>query len=105
MDDPWHDYLALPIAPVVLLAQLVALFIRPRRVRLVVALGCTAVITAMLVYVASLDIPASEGVSIGEPLLALWLGLSVVLLVVELVREGVGSVWRRFRRPSSTATF
>jgi hypothetical protein len=52
----------------------------------------------MLVYVASLDVPASEGVNIGEPLLALWLAVSVVLLVVALIREGAGSVWRRFRR-------
>ena len=94
MGDPWHDYLALPIAPFLLLVQLGALFIRPRWVRLVLAVGCTAAIAVMLAYVASLDVPASQGVNIGEALLALWLSVSIVLLVAAFVREGVGFVWR-----------
>jgi hypothetical protein len=101
--DPWHDYLALPVAPFILLAQLIALFIRPRWVRLAFAFGCTAAIALMLAYVASLETPASDGVNIGEPLLALWLGLSIVLLVIEVAREGIAAVWRRLR-PARSAT-
>jgi hypothetical protein len=102
--DPWHDYLAFPIAPFLLLAQAVALFVPPRWVRLVFTVGCTVAIAVMFAYVASLDIPTNEGANIGAGVLALWLAISIVLLVVELVREGVGSAWRRFRRPSKSAT-
>ena len=101
--DPWHDYLALPVAPFLLLAQLVALFIRPRWVRLVFASGCTASIALMLAYVASLETPASDGVNIGEGLLALWLGVSIVLLVVEVAREGIAVLWRHLH-PARSAT-
>jgi hypothetical protein len=96
--DPWYDYLALPIAPVLLVAQLIALFIRPRWVRLAFGFGSTVAIGLMLAYVASLDDHASEGVNIGEALLALWFGISIVLLVIELVREGISSLWRQARR-------
>jgi hypothetical protein len=102
--DPWHDYLALPIAPFVLIAQATALFIRPRWVRLVFAFGCTAAIAVMLAYVASREIAASDGVNIGQGVLTLWLILSVLLLVVEVAREGIAGLWRRFRRPPRSAT-
>jgi hypothetical protein len=102
--DPWHDYLALPVAPFLLVTQLVALFVRPRWIRLVFAFGCTAAIALMLAYVASLETPASDGVNIGEGLLALWLGISVVLLVLEVAREAIAVVWRRVHRPRSATS-
>jgi hypothetical protein len=80
------------------------LFIRPRWVRLVFAVGCTVAIAVMFACVASLDLPADEGANIGAGVLALWLAITIALLVVELVREGVGSAWRRVRRPSESAT-
>ena len=100
--DPWHDYLALPVGPLLLLAQLIAVFIRPRWVRLVFGFGCTTAIALMLGYVSSLETRASEGVDIGEALLAFWLGISIVLLVIEVAREGIAAFWRRFHRPDRT---
>ena len=102
--DPWHDYLALPLAPLILVGQVVAFFIRSWWVRLVVSVACVAAIASMLVYVASLDIPADEGANIGEGVLALWLAVSIVLLVAELTREGISVLWRRVRPPSWSAT-
>jgi hypothetical protein len=101
--DPWDDYLTLPIAPFVLLTQVVALFLRPRWVRLVFAFGCTLAITVMFAYVVSLDLPASEGVNIGAGVLTRWLLISIALLIVEIARESVGAIWRRFRRARGSA--
>jgi hypothetical protein len=94
--DPWHDYLAFPVAPLVLVTQVSALFLRPRWVRLVFAGGCTAAIAAMFAYVESLYVPASEGVNIGAGILGLCLFASIALLVVALAREGIALLWRGF---------
>ena len=94
--DPWYDYLAFPVAPLLLVTQVGALFLRQRWVRLVFAGGCTAAIAAMFAYVESLYVPATEGVNIGAGILVLCLVVSVALLVVALAREGIALLWRGF---------
>lgn len=58
--DPWYDYLAFPVAPLVLLGQFLALFSRRWR-RVVSAVGTVAVF-AMLSLVSVL--PSGEGADI-----------------------------------------
>jgi hypothetical protein len=87
--DPWHDYLALPIAPLVLLVQLGALFIPHRVWRWALALACPGAILVMLFYVASLPERPGEGVNIGAGVLLLWTVVSAVLLVIALAAEVV----------------
>jgi ABC-type glycerol-3-phosphate transport system permease component len=59
--DPWHDYLALPIAPLVLLVQAVGLFLPLRALRWALALACPLAILVMFVYVESLPLEREEG--------------------------------------------
>ena len=94
--DPWHDYLALPIAPLFLFAQLAALFLPRWQLRLAVSVTATLVIWAMLAYVASLD-TTGEGVNIGAGILALWLAVSIWLLVAAVIREAVTAAVRYVR--------
>jgi hypothetical protein len=86
-DDPWYDYLALPIAPLVLLVQFGALFIPRWWLRWVLSVTCFVSITAMLEYVASLPIGPDEGVNIGAGVLALWWLCSFVLALVLVGRD------------------
>jgi hypothetical protein len=93
--DPWHDYLALPIAPLVLLVQAGALFL-PRRVwRWGLGIACPLAILAMLLYVASLPTKPEEGVNIGAGVILLWMVVSVALLLVAVLAE----VLRLMRAP------
>jgi hypothetical protein len=87
--DPWHDYLALPIAPLVLVVQVIALFLPQRSVRWTLAVLCALAILAMLLYVDSLPVEPDEGVNIGAGVLFLWLIVSIALLVIAIVVEGV----------------
>ncbi len=87
--DPWHDYLALPIAPLVLLVQAGALFVPRRPLRWALAVACPLAILIMLLYVESLTIEPDEGVNIGAGVLLLWMLVSGALLLVALVAEGV----------------
>jgi hypothetical protein len=87
--EPWHDYLALPIAPLVLVVQIVALFLPRRSVRWALAAACPLAILAMLLYVDSLPDEPGEGVNIGAGVLVLWLVVSVAVLVIAVVMEGV----------------
>jgi hypothetical protein len=106
--DPWYDYLALPIAPLVLLVQFGALFVRPWWLRWGISAACIAAITVMLSYVASLPVGPDEGVNIGAGVLALWWLCSLVLVLVlagrDLIVLGFRAVrWRfadRNARPS-----
>ena len=88
--DPWYDYLTFPIAPLVLLVQLVAVFLPSRPWRWALGLGCPLAIVAMFLYVVSIPVGPDEGVNIGAAIFVLWLLGSGVLLVfallVELVR-------------------
>jgi hypothetical protein len=96
--DPWYDYLALPVAPLVLLAQVGALFLPSRAWRWALGLACPLAILAMFLYVDSLPNEPDEGVNIGAGLLVLWLLVSGVLLVLALLVELV----RHSRAPRFT---
>ena len=89
--DPWYDYLALPIAPLVLLVQLGAVFVPSRAWRWALGIACPLAILAMFLYVVSLPVKPNEGVNIGAAIFVLWLlvsgALLVLALVVELVRH------------------
>jgi hypothetical protein len=86
--DPWYDYLAIPIAPLVLLAQIGILFLPSRAWRGVLSLACPLAILAMVLYVDSRPIPPDESsVNIGAGVFFLWLVVSVVLLVLALLVE------------------
>jgi hypothetical protein len=87
--DPWHDYLAFPVAPLVLLGQLIALFLRPQMLRWALEIACPLAIIAMFAYVSSLQERPDEGVNIGAGVLLLWMVLSLSLLVVTLVVEAI----------------
>lgn len=96
--DPWYDYLAIPYAPIVLLVQVGALFIRHRLKRWGLSLACTAVIAAMFFYVESLTLDPDEGVNIGAGVLLLWLLVSILLLIAGVMRDVVELALRRGRR-------
>jgi 4-amino-4-deoxy-L-arabinose transferase-like glycosyltransferase len=98
--DPWHDYLALPVAPLILIVQAASLFARRRSVRWFLGIACTTAIAAMLAYVSSLPTRPEEGVNIGAGVLVLWLLASIALLVIGVVREGVGALVRHTTKPS-----
>ena len=69
--DPWYDYLAIPIAPLILLIQLVSIFLSDRRMRWTVGLGCFAALIVMFLYVASVDLAPDEGANIGAGVMLL----------------------------------
>src|SRR5436190_11439390 len=95
--EPWYDYLALPIAPLVFLVQLGALFVHPRRLRWGISIACAAAITAMFFYVTSLPERPGEGVNIGEGVLLLWWLGSLVLGIVLVLRDLIGMAIRGVR--------
>jgi 4-amino-4-deoxy-L-arabinose transferase-like glycosyltransferase len=97
VDDPWYDYLAIPVAPLLLLVQVGALFIRPALWRWAISLACTAAIAGMLFYVESRPVAPDEGVNIGAGVLVLWLVVSVALLAVGVAREVIALTVREFR--------
>jgi hypothetical protein len=98
-DDPWYDYLAVPVAPLVLAAQLAALFLRRASLRRLSLIGAPVLIGAMFAYLVSRPIRADEGVPIGQGVLLLWLLVSLILSLVGLAAEGARSVAvRRERR-------
>ena len=90
--DPWYDYLAFPIAPLVLVAQVVGLFLRVPALRLTLIVAGPLLIGVMLAYVSSLPLRADEGVNIGQGVLVLCLLASIALSVVALIFEGVRAV-------------
>ena len=97
--DPWYDYLAFPIAPLLLGAQFVALFVRDRRVRLGGGVAVVVVLFMLFLYVASLDLDASEGANIGAGVLFLAVCVSVAMLPFAGIQEVVSAVrGRRIRR-------
>jgi hypothetical protein len=101
--DPWHDYLALPVAPFLLLVQLAALFLRRRLTRWGISIACTAAIATMFLYVDSLPLEPDEGVNIGAGVLLLWLVASVLLLVAGILREVVALAMGRMRLANRNA--
>ena len=101
--DPWHDYLAFPIAPLTLAVQIGALFVRRRSLRWILGLACPAAIAAMFAYVTSLPDREGEGVNLGAAVLLLWLLASFVILAIAVVRELVTAA-RRGSRPAEEET-
>jgi hypothetical protein len=95
--DPWYDYLALPVAPLVLLVQFGALFVRPWWLRWGISVGSIAAITVMLSYVASIPVGPDEGVNIGAGVMALWWLCSFVLGLVLVARDLIGIAFRAVR--------
>jgi hypothetical protein len=89
--DPWYDFLAIPIAPLVLLVQLGAVFIPSRAWRWTLGIACPVAIVAMFLYVLSVPVEPDEGVNIGAAIFILWLlgsgALLVLALLVELIRH------------------
>ena len=96
--DPWYDYLAIPIAPIVLLVQLGALFIPLWWVRWGISAASFAAIWVMLAYVASIPVGPTEGVNIGEGVMALWWLCSFVLVLVLVARDLVLGAFLVVRR-------
>jgi hypothetical protein len=88
--DPWYDYLAIPVAPLVLLAQWAAAYVPQRAVRLTLSGAATASIAAMLVYLALLPISEEEGANIGAGLMFVWLIVSILLLRFAVARRASG---------------
>ena len=86
--EPWYDYLAFPYAPLLLLAQVAALFVPIRLLRWVLLVGSAVAIATMFVYVATLDV-ADEGANIGAGLLLMWVAVAVALVIVGVRREPV----------------
>ena len=79
--DPWHNFLAIPIAPVVLMCQLAAMFLPFPTSRRVMVIGASAVMTAMtLIVLAVADGTANIGAGLIVPQWALSLMLSVLEL-------------------------
>ena len=83
--DPWYDYLALPVGPLLLGLQ-AALLSRPRGLRVLASSVCFAAVAAMFVFVTYI-VPAGEGANIGAGLLLLQMPISLLLLVAALVPE------------------
>jgi hypothetical protein len=97
--EPWYDYLAIPVAPLLLLVQLGALFIRPPLWRWGISMACAVAIGAMFFYVDSRPSQPDEGVNIGAGVLVLWLLASVALLAIGVVRDVVVATVRAVKRP------
>ncbi len=79
--DPWHDFLAIPIAPVVLMCQFAAMFLPFPTSRRVMVIGASAVMTAMTLIVFAAP---GEGANIGAGLIVPQWALSLMLSVLEL---------------------
>jgi|tagenome__1003787_1003787.scaffolds.fasta_scaffold20953325_2 hypothetical protein len=99
--DPWADYLALPVAPLVLLLQIGALFVRPRWLRWGISVACVAGIAAMFLYVDSLPQSPDEGANIGAGVLLLWLLVSIGLVLVLVARDLLVLAFRAGRSRSA----
>jgi peptidoglycan/LPS O-acetylase OafA/YrhL len=98
--DPWYDYLAFPIAPLVLIIQAAALFMRRRSMRWILGIACVTAIALMFGYVASISTRPEEGANIGAGVLLLWLLVSILLLAIGVAREAVVALFRSAAKPS-----
>lgn len=90
--DPWYDYLAFPIAPLLLGFQFAALFVRDRRVRFGTGVAVIVVLFVLLVYVTSIDLDASEGANIGAGVLFLAVLVSLAMLPFAAIHEVVSAI-------------
>jgi lipopolysaccharide export LptBFGC system permease protein LptF len=84
--DPWYDYLAIPVAPLILALQALALGTHNRRLRGLLAVGGTLAIVAMFVLITFL-IPAGPGANIGAGIMLMWIACSLAILCAVAVRS------------------
>ena len=84
--DPWYDFLAIPIAPLVLLVQGAFLYVPQRAVRLALSGVATVAIAAMLVYIVLLPVSDEEGANIGAGVMFIWLIASICLFGLAVTR-------------------
>lgn len=95
--DSWYQYLALPVAPLVLVAQGLVLVVHDRRIRLWFSAAATAALFTMFVYVTFLiDLPSDAGANIGA-------GLLFFALLFSLALFGAAAVRREARTDSQRA--
>jgi hypothetical protein len=99
--DPWYDYLAFPVAPIVLIVQIAALVLRPTWVRIGLSVAATVSIYAMAEYIWSLPDRPGEGVNIGAAVFVGWLLVSIGLLGIGLACEVVRFALRSLRQTRS----
>lgn len=71
--------------------------------RWTVGLACTAALTVMFLYVASIDLAPEDGANIGAGVMLLWILCSIALLAAGVLREVIAAVGRRLTRPRGTA--
>lgn len=83
--DPWYDYLAIPVGPLLLVAQVAVITSQPWRRAVAASVGFVAVFVAMTLVVAGQTGEADA--NIGLALLALEAGASAALLVAAAVRR------------------
>ena len=93
--DPWYDFLAFPGAPLLLMAQLFALFASDRRVRFGVSVVVLLALAVMFVYLATLELEPSEGANIGAGIVFFALLVSLAMLPFLGVQKVVNAVRRR----------
>ena len=86
--EPWYDYLAFPIAPLVVLVQVGMFFLPWRSLRLAASAACFGAIKLMTDYLGNRPPEQGEGVSFGFVIVG-WYVLSMVLLVAAAIREVV----------------
>jgi hypothetical protein len=80
--ESWAEYLALPVAPLVLAVAFAALFIPHRGVRLTIQIVAATAVAAMFVFVGFL-LPLSDdaGANIGAGVLGLELAAAIAIVV------------------------
>jgi lipopolysaccharide export LptBFGC system permease protein LptF len=83
--DPWYDYLALPIAPLILGLQAVAFATHNLRLQRLLAVGGTVAIAAMFVFI-TFVVPAGAGANIGAGIMPMWLACSLAILCAVAAR-------------------
>ncbi len=93
--DPWFDYLALPVAPLVLFLQFGTLFLPRVWQRAAGAAAGLGAIGWMTYYVLDVEVAPDEGASIGGGLMIFWLGASLLLVVATAIGEVARIVARR----------
>ena len=79
--DSWYDFLAIPIAPLVLMSQIGAMCLPFPTSRRVIVSGASALMIAMTIIVFAVP---SEGANIGAGLIVPQLCVSLALTAVEL---------------------
>jgi hypothetical protein len=71
-------------------------------VRWKVGLACTAALTVIFLYVASIDLAPEEGANIGAGVMLFWILCSIALLAAAVLCEVIASAGRRLTRPRRT---